>query len=234
VSHYGFFCSNHTRHSPARRHRRRQHDVGLGLPAQRIDISPIAQDPGGGAGRRTGTTIRGSAEEVARQHAVPRLHAPSRGQALEPVNRLTVALAVGVVHRARCDVELVAERQRAHPVRGGCVRLAVGLTRAQREHGFRHPVEHAQKRAGGALRGRACLVPNRALSRQIHRSATRTRLVKVRHACERAAPKPPHPWPLRRHRRRPGVRSQPRWWHRPAPNRFAARPAAKGWRNAAG
>jgi hypothetical protein len=33
------------RHSPARRHRRRQHDVGLGLSAQRIDIFLIAQDP---------------------------------------------------------------------------------------------------------------------------------------------------------------------------------------------
>src|SRR5271169_974351 len=31
------------RHSPARRHRCRQHDVGLELSAQRIDISPIAQ-----------------------------------------------------------------------------------------------------------------------------------------------------------------------------------------------
>jgi hypothetical protein len=33
------------RHSPARRHRRRQHDVGLGLPAQRVDVSAIAPDP---------------------------------------------------------------------------------------------------------------------------------------------------------------------------------------------
>src|SRR5689334_14710520 len=50
------------RHSPARRHRRRQHDVGLGLPAQRVDVSPIAQDPDGdsgrGAGRRTGQDRR--------------------------------------------------------------------------------------------------------------------------------------------------------------------------------
>ena len=50
------------RRSPARRHRRRQHDVGLGLPAQRIDVSPIAQDPGGhpgrGAGRRAGQDRR--------------------------------------------------------------------------------------------------------------------------------------------------------------------------------
>ena len=40
------------RHSPARRDRRRQHDVGLGLPAQRIDVSPVAQDPGRDPGRR--------------------------------------------------------------------------------------------------------------------------------------------------------------------------------------
>ena len=35
-------------------------------------------------------------EEDARVHAVPR---PARGQGLEPVNRLAVALAVGVVYR---------------------------------------------------------------------------------------------------------------------------------------
>src|SRR5882757_2923062 len=52
---------------------------------------------------------------------------PSRGQALEPVNRLAVALA--------------------------------GLTRAQREHGFRHPVDHAQKRAGRTLRQQLPLFP---------------------------------------------------------------------------
>ncbi len=50
------------RHSPARRHRRRQHDVGLGLSAQRVDVSAIAQDPGGdpgrGAGQRTGQDRR--------------------------------------------------------------------------------------------------------------------------------------------------------------------------------
>src|SRR5437773_7255521 len=50
------------RHSPARRHRRRQHDVGLGLSAQRVDVSPIAEnpggDPGGRAGRRTGQDRR--------------------------------------------------------------------------------------------------------------------------------------------------------------------------------
>jgi hypothetical protein len=57
------------RRSPARRHRRRQHDVGLGLSAQRVDVSAIAQDPGrdprGRAGRRTGQDRR-------RQHR-PRL-----------------------------------------------------------------------------------------------------------------------------------------------------------------
>src|ERR1700730_17766795 len=52
---------------------------------------------------------------------------PSRGQALEPVNRLAVALA--------------------------------GLTRAEREHGFRHPVDHAQKRGGRALRQQLPLFP---------------------------------------------------------------------------
>jgi len=43
------------RRSPARRHRRRQHDVGLGLPAQRIDVSPVAEDPGG---HRPGVPLR--------------------------------------------------------------------------------------------------------------------------------------------------------------------------------
>ena len=42
------------RHSPARRHRRRQHDVGLGLSAQRIHVSSIAQDSGGDPGGRAG------------------------------------------------------------------------------------------------------------------------------------------------------------------------------------
>jgi hypothetical protein len=51
----------------------------------------------------------------------------SRGQALEPVNRLAVALA--------------------------------GLTRAQREHGFRHPIDHAQKGAGRTLRQQLPLFP---------------------------------------------------------------------------
>ena len=52
---------------------------------------------------------------------------PSRGQALEPVDRRAVALA--------------------------------GLTRAQREHGFRHPVDHAQKGAGRTLRQQLPLFP---------------------------------------------------------------------------
>ena len=52
---------------------------------------------------------------------------PSRGQALEPVDRLAVALA--------------------------------GLTRAQREHGFRYPVDHAQKGAGRTLRQQLPLFP---------------------------------------------------------------------------
>ena len=34
--------------------RRRQHDVGLGLPAQRVDVPAVAQDPGGDPGRGTG------------------------------------------------------------------------------------------------------------------------------------------------------------------------------------
>ena len=67
------------RHSPARRHRRRQHDVGLGLSAQRVDLSPIAEDPGGnpgrGAGRRTGQDRR-------RQHR-PRVQF-RRGEADRP------------------------------------------------------------------------------------------------------------------------------------------------------
>jgi hypothetical protein len=31
--------------------RRRQHDVGRGLSAQRVDVSPIVKDPGGDARR---------------------------------------------------------------------------------------------------------------------------------------------------------------------------------------
>ena len=50
------------RHSAARRHRRGQHDVGLGLPTQRVDVSPIEEDPEGdsgrGAGQRTGQDRR--------------------------------------------------------------------------------------------------------------------------------------------------------------------------------
>jgi Amidohydrolase len=53
------------RHSPARRHRRRQHDVGLGLPAQRVDLSPIAEDPGGDPGRAAG---RRTSQDRRRQH----------------------------------------------------------------------------------------------------------------------------------------------------------------------
>ena len=53
------------RHSPARRHRRRQHDVGLGLSAQRVDVSPIAQDPGGDPGGRAG---RRTGQDRRRQH----------------------------------------------------------------------------------------------------------------------------------------------------------------------
>jgi len=54
--------------------------------------------------------------------------------------------------------------------------------------------------------------------------------VAVRLVYERALPKPRHLWPLRRHRTRPGVRSA----HRPASNRFAARPVPKGRWNVAG
>jgi hypothetical protein len=49
------------RNSPARRHRRRQHDVGLGLSAQRVDVSAFAEDPGRGAGGRIG-------QDRSRQH----------------------------------------------------------------------------------------------------------------------------------------------------------------------
>src|ERR1700730_1507125 len=48
--------------------------------------------------------------------------------------------------------------QAREPVDRLAVALA-GLTRAQREHGFRYPVDHAQKRAGGALRQELPLFP---------------------------------------------------------------------------
>jgi hypothetical protein len=50
------------RHSPPRRHRRRQHDVGLGLSAQRVNVSPIAQDPDGDPG--TGQVAGGNTARV--------------------------------------------------------------------------------------------------------------------------------------------------------------------------
>jgi amidohydrolase family protein len=70
------------RHSPARRHRPRQHDVGqhdvgLGLSAQRVDISPIAQDPGGDprgrAGGRTGQACPGPRSGDRRRQHRPRV-----------------------------------------------------------------------------------------------------------------------------------------------------------------
>ena len=51
-------------------HRHRQHDVGLGLSAQRVDVSPIAQDPGGDLGRGAGR--RRTGQDRRRQHR-PRL-----------------------------------------------------------------------------------------------------------------------------------------------------------------
>jgi hypothetical protein len=41
----GFRGGRH-RHSPARRHRRRQHDVGSDYPHREFTFSPIAEDPG--------------------------------------------------------------------------------------------------------------------------------------------------------------------------------------------
>jgi hypothetical protein len=60
---------------------------------------------------------------------------PSRGQAL----------------RLREGRPPPSRGQALEPVNRLAVVLA-GLTRAQREHGFRHPVDHAQKGAGRTLR----------------------------------------------------------------------------------
>jgi hypothetical protein len=58
----------------------RQHDVGLGLSAQRVDVSPIAQDLGGDPGRGAddeqariadGSTARVYNFEVARLTSLP-------------------------------------------------------------------------------------------------------------------------------------------------------------------
>jgi hypothetical protein len=55
----------------------RQHDVGLRLTAQRVDVSPIAQDPGGdpgrGAGRRTGQACPGRRSGDRRRQHRPRV-----------------------------------------------------------------------------------------------------------------------------------------------------------------
>ncbi len=50
-----------------------QHDVGLGLPAQRVDVSPIAEDPGGGAGRRTSQACPGPRSGDRRRQHRPRV-----------------------------------------------------------------------------------------------------------------------------------------------------------------
>jgi hypothetical protein len=44
-------------------------------------------------------------------------------------------------------------------VRGRCVGIAVGSAGAQREHGFWHSVDHAQKGAGRTLRHQLTLFP---------------------------------------------------------------------------
>jgi hypothetical protein len=126
----------------------------------------------------------------------------------------------------RRSIELAPRLHRFRLVDGFTLRSA----RARLPAPSRSPAEGR----GPHPAARACPALNRARSRQIHRSAARTRLVTVRLVCERAAPKPPHLWLLRHRRRRLGARSQPQWWHRPAPNRFAVRPAPKGRRNAAG
>src|SRR6202011_342901 len=53
-----------------------QHDVGLGLSAERVDVSPIAQDPGGDPGRsavgRTGQACPGPRSAARRRQHPPR------------------------------------------------------------------------------------------------------------------------------------------------------------------
>jgi predicted TIM-barrel fold metal-dependent hydrolase len=57
--------------------RRRQHDVGLGASAQRVDVSAIAEDPGGDprgrAGRRTGQACPGPRSGDRRRQHRPRV-----------------------------------------------------------------------------------------------------------------------------------------------------------------
>src|SRR5438552_9818726 len=119
---------------------------------------------------------------------------------------------------ARRDVKLVAERQ---PLAEFEFDAAPSVGRLETEHVPLLSLRSTRARLPAPGRSRAeargrhpaagpSLVPNRALSRQICRSAARIQLVKVRPVYERAAPKPLHLWPLRRHRGRPGVRSPPR------------------------
>ena len=61
------------------RHRRQQHDVGFGLSAQRVDVSPIAQDPGGDPGGRAG----GRTDQDRRRQHRPRVQF-RRGEADRP------------------------------------------------------------------------------------------------------------------------------------------------------
>jgi hypothetical protein len=58
----------------------------------------------------------------------------------------------GEVRDARTRVSASAARSAAGPVRGRCVGNAGGSARTQREHGFRHAVDHPQKGAGCTLR----------------------------------------------------------------------------------
>jgi len=66
---------------------RRQHDVGLGLSAQRVDVSLIAQDPGGNprgrAGRRAGQACPGPRSGDRRRQHRPRVQF-RRGEADRP------------------------------------------------------------------------------------------------------------------------------------------------------
>ena len=92
------------------------------VPHHVVDADDVAQAMPVASSWKLKTTLRrkkslGNMSSPAFAGAGP---PPSRGQAIEPVNRLAVALA--------------------------------GLTRAQREHRFRHPVDHAQKGAGRILR----------------------------------------------------------------------------------
>jgi hypothetical protein len=59
----------------------------------------------------------------------------------------------------RTRVSSSAWRSAAGPVRGRRVGIAGGSARTQREHGFRHSVDHAQKGASRTLRRELTLLP---------------------------------------------------------------------------